>query len=459
MNLGDYERLYLHAPCGLLTTDAAGRVVSVNDTLLDWTGHRRPALVGTDFASLLDAPDRILFETHLTRARHLERGVAEVALMVLRADGSRLPVLLSSAIVHDEASPLVHTALFDATDRMEYEDELLRARTSAESSEESVRVLQEISSLFGESVSDEDVAQTFAEVARAAFDAEETAVLLRGSDGLYELVGGTNPLADSVPPIQALRDTAVEIVVHDVDAETDYPVLAAGLRAARLESLSITPLLSDSERLGVLVCFYRRRREFDDRAFELQRALGRQASQTLVRVRLQRQLEHLATHDPLTGLANRQLLQQELDDALEDARRANEPLAVIFLDVDEFKSVNDGWGHATGDGVLRSLADRLRNGVRADDMVGRIGGDEFVAICRNADLDAAVSIADRVLELTRAPVVIEDATIRVSMSAGVSTFDPAQHPLPLANDLLIRADVAMYRSKDAGKDRVTLSTG
>ncbi|WP_375385107.1 diguanylate cyclase [uncultured Microbacterium sp.] len=453
----DYERLYRHAPCGLVRTDVTGKVLGVNDTLLEWTGYAEAQLVGANFTAMLDAGSQIFFETRHTQILHLEGSVKEVALTLRKADGSILPVLINSTITTTGAGPVVQTAVFDATGRLEYENELLRARRSAESSEERVRVLQEISSLFGVSVSDEDVAQAFADVAKEAFAATETAVLLRDVDGLYHLAAGVNPLADSVPPIQSLRNTPVEIIVHATDAESEHPVLAAGLRTARLESLSITPLLGDHERLGVLVCFFGRRREFDERAFGLQRALGRQASQTLVRVRLQRRLEHLALHDPLTGLANRQLLQHELEMALDSARTTAQPVAVLFLDVDEFKSVNDRWGHATGDAVLRELGERLRTGVRTDDVVGRIGGDEFVAICRNADLDAAISIADRILALTRQPIVIEGATIRVSMSAGVSTFDPAEDPRATGSDLLTSADVAMYRSKDSGKDRVTLS--
>ena len=105
----------------------------------------------------------------------------------------------------------MRTAVFDATDRLEYESELLRARRSAESSESRVRILQDVSSTFGVSVSDEDVAQAFTNVARDAFSATETAVLLRTTAGLLQLVAGVNPLADKVPPIDPLRNTPLEI--------------------------------------------------------------------------------------------------------------------------------------------------------------------------------------------------------------------------------------------------------
>ena len=459
MNPPDFEKLYRHAPCGLLTTSATGIVLEVNDTFAQWLGSTSEEIVGRSFTSLLDAGSQIFYETRHTHILHLQGSVKEVALTLRRADESAVPVLINSALVTEEGVAVIRSAIFDATDRLEYESELLRARRSAESSEARVRVLQDVSSLFGVSVSDEDVAQAFADVARDAFAATETAVLLSDADGFMRVVAGINPLADTVPPIDALRNTPVEIVVHAEDAEAQHPVLAAGLRLARLESLSITPLMNDRERLGVLVCFFARRRVFDEHFFDLQRALGRQASQTLVRVRLQRQLHHLALHDPLTGLANRESLQRETAVALDNAAETGRPVAIVFLDVDEFKSVNDRWGHATGDAVLHELAVRLRAGVRGEDVVARIGGDEFVVLCIDADPASAAAIADRILELTRRPILLDGIAIMVSMSAGVTTYDPTLDPRPTDEQLLIRADGAMYRSKDLGKDRVTVDSG
>ncbi|GAA1980545.1 diguanylate cyclase [Microbacterium pumilum] len=455
----DYAKLYHQAACGLLTTSIAGVVTDVNDTLLGWTGYRASDLEGRSFTHLLDAGSQIFYETRHAQTLHLRGQLKEVALTLRRADGSRLSVLMNSVVMAGEDPPVVRTAIFDATDRLEYESELLQARRSAESSEARVRILQDVSSTFGVSVSDEDVAQAFTDVARDAFSAVETAVLLRDDDGVLQVVAGANPLAETVPPIEALRNTPLEIAVHADEADSTYPTLAAGLRQARLESLSITPLLNDTERLGLLVCFFARRREFDEQFFDLQRALGRQASQTLLRVRLQRQLEHLALHDPLTGLANRELLQRSLEAAIEQSQHAEQPLTLVFFDVDDFKSVNDRWGHRAGDAVLRELADRLRSGVRSGDVVGRIGGDEFIVICAGADREAAATIADRILVSSRAPVMVDGVALSVSMSAGVATYVPDQHSGLTGDQLLIRADGAMYQSKGSGKDRVTLDTG
>jgi len=456
MSETDFERRYQQAPCGLLSTTPAGVVLDANATFLRWIGYRSEDLVGKPLTSVLDAGSQLFYETRHVQVLHLQGWVSEVALTLRCADGSRLPVLVNSVLV-DDRKDVVRTAVFDATSRLHYESELVRARRAAESSEERVRLLQDVSIAFGVTATDEEVAESFVAVAREAFTAIECSVHLRSEAGVLELVAGVNPLAGKVPPIEVLRNTSDFVIVHAEEAESEFPLLAAGLRLARLESLSITPLIDGAERLGILVCFFARRRAFDDHFFDLHRALGRQATQTLVRVRLQRQLQHLALHDQLTGVANRQLLQQSLDAGIAASRQTGAQMALLFLDVDNFKSINDRLGHSAGDEVLRELAERLRTGVRVGDIVGRIGGDEFVVVCPDTDLDGAMSVAERVLALTREPIVASGVPVAISVSAGVSTYRPDRDAGQTGDEMLIRADGAMYVSKKAGKDRITLA--
>ncbi|MDQ7879526.1 diguanylate cyclase [Microbacterium sp. QXD-8] len=444
------------APCGLIGTSLDGLILEANDTLLEWTGFSRPQIEGRSFTSLLDPGSQLFYETRHAQALPLQGQLNEVALTMLCADGSRLPVLINA--IRDAAAGVNRIAVFNASGRIQYERDLLHARRVAESSEAQVRVLQEVSRAFGVSATDEDVAQSFAEVARTAFAAREAGVLLLDDVGELTLVGGTNPLAGLVPPIVSLRNSPDVVVVDDETATARFPQLAAALHETRLAALSVMPLLDADRRLGILVCFFGRARQFDDQFFDLQKALGRQASQTLVRVRLQRRLAFLALHDQLTGVANRQLLEQSLEDALEAASAHNTPLAVMFLDVDEFKSINDRFGHAAGDMVLVELAVRLGAGVRSEDVVGRIGGDEFVAICANADEHAATTIAERILRLTQEPIAIGEGLISASVSVGISMFHPRLHSRPTPEQLLVRADRAMYESKGAGKNRATFET-
>jgi diguanylate cyclase (GGDEF)-like protein len=163
---------------------------------------------------------------------------------------------------------------------------------------------------------------------------------------------------------------------------------------------------------------------------------------------LQERLHHQAYHDPLTGLANRALFRQEVRAALEAAETHG--VAVLFLDLDDFKTVNDTLGHPVGDQLLRAAARRLSGCVRRNDLVARLGGDEFAILCRKATEQAAVDVAERALRAFQLPVSVGNHVLPVGMSVGVAT---RAHSGARAEDLLRDADVAMYEAKETGKGR------
>jgi diguanylate cyclase (GGDEF)-like protein/PAS domain S-box-containing protein len=153
-----------------------------------------------------------------------------------------------------------------------------------------------------------------------------------------------------------------------------------------------------------------------------------------------------AMHDPLTGLPNRTLLLDQLHRTVGDPNRAGSA-AVLFIDLDRFKRVNDAHGHLTGDAVLIEVAQRLRAAVREGDMVGRLGGDEFVILCRfGASPAGIIDIANRVSELLRRPVHVKGVTVAMGASVGIALAEPGAD----AEALLDRADAAMYRAKGKG---------
>jgi len=161
--------------------------------------------------------------------------------------------------------------------------------------------------------------------------------------------------------------------------------------------------------------------------------------------RAERELEHLASHDPLTGLPNRHLLQLELHKALEYAAQTGGSLALLYLDLDGFKAANDRGGHDAGDRLLREVAHRLQQGLRQGDLVARVGGDEFVVLlpgCRDAE--AARTIAEDLRARLRLPYTLPDGVIRLDASVGIARF-PADGSDPGA--LLAHADRAMYAVK------------
>ena len=166
----------------------------------------------------------------------------------------------------------------------------------------------------------------------------------------------------------------------------------------------------------------------------------------------QQQLEHIAQHDPLTGLPNRTLLADRLQQAMAHARRHDERLAVVYLDLDGFKAVNDVQGHGQGDALLVALARRMSGVLRQTDTLARIGGDEFVAVLTDltADQDAQPWL-ERLLQAANEPVHLAAGEARVSASLGV-TFYPQAEPVD-ADQLLRQADHALYQAKLGGKNR------
>jgi diguanylate cyclase (GGDEF)-like protein/PAS domain S-box-containing protein len=175
------------------------------------------------------------------------------------------------------------------------------------------------------------------------------------------------------------------------------------------------------------------------------------------RRRLEERLEHLAYHDPLTGLPNRALFHDQVELAIARVSRHGGTVAVLFIDLDEFKLVNDSFGHSVGESLLCDVAERLRTAVRATDVVARQGGDEFMVLIDEPPAPndewcaarAACRLAERICEALSEPVSVAGVEVSVAASIGITSF-PADGST--ADDLLKRADVAMYQAKAAGRN-------
>jgi diguanylate cyclase (GGDEF)-like protein len=171
----------------------------------------------------------------------------------------------------------------------------------------------------------------------------------------------------------------------------------------------------------------------------------------------QDRLHQQAYHDPLTGLANRALFHERLVPALDAHRRRGRPIALLFADLDDFKLINDSFGHAMGDRLLRAIAERLQGCVPAEDLVARLGGDEFAVLLERAP-EEAEPIGHQILAALRDPFVIDGQTIGVGASIGL-VVPEGTDPALSADTLLRRADAAMYVSKRRGKGNLARYAG
>jgi len=173
------------------------------------------------------------------------------------------------------------------------------------------------------------------------------------------------------------------------------------------------------------------------------------------RVRAQETIQRMAYYDPLTDLPNRALFRDRLASALAQARRRQDIVAVIFIDLDDFKAVNDSLGHGVGDGVLKAVSREIRSVLREEDTVARQGGDEFTIIARVQSREDAGALAERLLEAISAAVEVEGHSLRVSASMGIATY-PNDGERDI--DLIRNADAAMYQAKEWGHNVYRLYT-
>jgi len=172
------------------------------------------------------------------------------------------------------------------------------------------------------------------------------------------------------------------------------------------------------------------------------------------RKRAEEQIKSLAYHDSLTGLPNRRLFRDRLSMAVAQAHRNSQHLAVLFLDLDRFKSVNDSLGHAAGDRLIQHVAERLRTCLREGDTVARLGGDEFTLLLPGvAQVVDAARVAEKVLDALRAPFLIEDRELLATASIGISLYPEDGRD---ADTLVKNADAGMYRAKQQGRDNYQL---
>jgi diguanylate cyclase (GGDEF)-like protein len=262
--------------------------------------------------------------------------------------------------------------------------------------------------------------------------------------GWIDLVNSFYPLAYSFLGAAALH--------HDADAITEpAPVSVARLHPARIAFLTAallaTPLLNLGQHLG-------------ERSELLPVGLGLVVTVlviarfvTVVRDResAREQLEFQASHDVLTGLLNRHLLTDRIDHAIARGQRGGDSVAVLYVDLDRFKAVNDTHGHEAGDDLLVQAAARLVDSVRTGDTVARLGGDEFAVLCEDvSDRQSVFDIADRIIDQLSEPYELDGLLAVISASVGIAM---PEHADATGDELLRDADAAMYRAKEAGRDR------
>jgi diguanylate cyclase (GGDEF)-like protein/PAS domain S-box-containing protein len=296
------------------------------------------------------------------------------------------------------------------------------------------------------------------------------AVMLLEEDGLH-LVGGSAP---SLPPAYVSLIDGVEIgdcrgscgtaawsretvMVEDVQTDPRWADFRELGTLFGFRSCWSTPIIGAEARiLGTFALYSPTVRKATVLELELMNMATDLAGIAIERAESERRIRHLAHHDPLTGLPNRTLFWSQFSRALHEAEREKRKVTVAYVDLDNFKAINDTLGHAAGDEVLKTLAGRMARCIRASDLIVRLGGDEFAIVFSNPDGDRSGVLGrlDRLRMLVAEPVRIDGTSVVATCSMGVA-FYPEDGAL--AEDLLASADQAMYESKELGRDRMTVA--
>ncbi len=292
---------------------------------------------------------------------------------------------------------------------------------------------------------------------------DDAAVIIdQGEDEAIGVVAATNPSL----PLQRLRPdgfarrvmSGKPAIVTDLALVPEWaPVAAATVGLEETPSAALFVPLRAKELRAAFVCLANRSGAYTPHHLEVLQYLGPLAGQALQRYRdmnelgsLIDRLEHLAHHDGLTGLGNRSLFGQKLDEAVAAMEATGAPIGLIQIDLDEFKMVNDNFGHHAGDILLKEVSQRILQMTRDADAVVRLGGDEFAILVSGAGVDRIEAIARRVLDNINQPLTIDGHVVRPNASAGVCVC-PRDEVDP--GNLLTSADLALYDAKLAGGGR------
>jgi diguanylate cyclase (GGDEF)-like protein/PAS domain S-box-containing protein len=407
-----------NAPDAFISIDEAGRLVEWNSEAELTFGWTREEVLGRPLPDVLfparlkeeyEADMQIFAQSEnesVVRRRH--------EVLALHKNGNEIPVELSVASLRSGGDYMANCFLHDISERKAAEAKIAAAQKRLRDITDNIPALI---AYFDRDMRFQFANRTFAEW--AGFD---TARLI-----------GTNA-RDVLGPVWLDEPRAyVQRAMRGEKVEFDTESHALGVKR-HLRTVCIPDVQPNGEVAGLYTL------TTDVTAMKL----------------VEQRLEELALVDSLTGLPNRRQFERRLEEALERGCRSGRPMALMFLDVDHFKEINDGSGHGVGDEVLRQFAQRLLGSVRAVDTVARLAGDEFVVILEDLrDSDEAATVAAKIGVALREPIMVEGRPLRVTSSIGVAFSERGS---ATAKDIVAKADEALYRAKRAGRNTFALTT-
>ncbi len=443
------------APVGIAHTTLDGRYRLVNRKLCDILGYSEQELLSLSFRDITVPEDLVEGETYLDRLQRGEIQGYSREKRYIRKNGATIWANLTTSLLRDKLGRPKHyiSVIEDISERKRTEAAI---RTHA--------LYQSVIADFGQralaSRDLEDLMKEAISVISHSLDVEycrilqlalndEALVLKAGTNYDTSLTSGATIAVDAdCPAAYALRNN-VTVVVEDFGVEQRFgppPFARGGALSSGVDIIIPGP----GGPLGVLAVYSSRPRKFDAQDIDFLQAVANVLAASIERKAAEQRLAYIAQFDGLTGLPNRALLRDRLTQAMTRAVRNHKLVALMFLDLDRFKEINDTLGHEIGDRVLQTIGHRIRDCLREGDTVARLGGDEFTVVLEEiSNVEDASQIARKVIESVAQPIILDENEVFLTTSIGITIypFDDSG-----TDELLKNADIAMYHAKSKGRN-------
>lgn len=415
-----FELAFTEASIGMALVAPDGGFVDANDALCKLLGRTRDEIKEVGFQAVTHPDDLEADVAYVNRMLAGETGTYQLEKRYLRPNGEVVWGLLSVSLVRDDAGNPLHfiSQIQDITPHKEAE-----------------RQLQQSVARFRAAFDDSALG-----MALVPLDGDGRGLIIEANDQMRRIFGCDDLVGAAVDRLVEIDESV--FTSDDLLALTpEAPAIRVEVKAAATEEecwlrLVAAPVRLEDEEHGRFVVL-----QVEDITDER---------------RVQAEVTHLALHDSLTGLPNRVLMMDRIERAQERSERTGHHFGVLFVDLDNFKDVNDTFGHGHGDGLLVSVADRLRGGLRPNDSAARLGGDEFVVMCEDLSTDVELAkrelaaIADRLHDRLAPPIVFQGDELFVSASVGSHVSYGLREPV---RAVVSNADTAMYQAKSRGRSR------
>jgi diguanylate cyclase (GGDEF)-like protein/PAS domain S-box-containing protein len=458
-----FKELLESAPDAMVIVNHDAEMVLVNSQAVILFGWLREELLGHKIEILLPKRFRgkhMRNRNDFFKQPHARAMGAGLELFGLRKDGTEFPVEVSLSPLETSEGTLVISAIRDITERKAAEARIIYLN----------RVYAMLSGINALIVRVQDRDELFREACRVALETggflmsmlcmvdrhtmKIVPVATAGKDKDKELMSSikdrlsTSETASSTMVGLAIREK--QVVVSNDSLNDPRVLFGKEYAEAGVRSMAILPLKVSDEVVGAFALYTGEIEFFQEEEIKLLTELTGDIAFAIDHLDKQEKLNYLAYYDVLTGLPSRTLFQDRLDQALTSANRHEGRLAVLLIDLDNFKNINDSLGHNAGDQLLKQLATRLANSLREGDTVARLGGDEFVSILVNVASEEDVTVVtQRILKLSAEPFTIDDHELFVTCSIGISLYPKDGED---AETLLKNADAALYSAKDKGRN-------